>query len=59
MKKSSNGVYLGFGNTLEPNELFSLKRQYLPLGKVGGLPAWLNPANLPQIEQLTCLVKLL
>lgn len=56
-KTSNNNVYLGFANPLDKNELFSLKRQYLPLGKVGGFPAWLNPTNLPQVKQLACLVK--
>lgn len=56
MSLNKTDVYLGFANELEANELFSLKRQYLPLGKIGGKPSWLNPTNIPEISQLTCSV---
>lgn len=47
-------LYLGFGKKLDAANVVSLKRQYLPLGKVGGKPAWLNPVNLPKIESISC-----
>ena len=55
----SSSVFLGLASKLEPDELFKLERQYLPLGKVGGFPAWLNPVTIPQSEELECLVSFL
>lgn len=49
-------VFLGLALKLESDELYKLERQYLPLGKVGGFPAWLNPVTIPQSEDLECLV---
>jgi len=51
-------VYLGFVEDLKQDEHHVLERHYLPLGKVGGKPAWLNPATVPQPFELTCKVKL-
>lgn len=47
-------VYMGFGKELDAANIVSLKRHYLPLGKVGGKPAWLNPVNLPSNNLITC-----
>lgn len=49
-------VYLGFGEELEPENLYRLRSQFLPLGKVGGKPSWLNPKNIPTSAQLECKV---
>nr|CAD2136355.1 unnamed protein product [Meloidogyne enterolobii] len=52
----SSPVFFGVATELEPDDLYKLERQYLPLGKVGGFPAWLNPVTIPQSEDLECLV---
>lgn len=52
----SSPVFFGIATKLEPDQLYKLERQYLPLGKVGGFPAWLNPVTIPQSEDLECLV---
>lgn len=52
----ANPVYLGFGALVELNELFRLRSQYLPLGKIGGKPAWLNPKIIPTEKDLECKV---
>ncbi|CAD6186045.1 unnamed protein product [Caenorhabditis auriculariae] len=49
-------VHLGFPVSLPPNELFRLRSQFLPLGKVGGKPSWLNPKALPHSNTLICKV---
>uniref|UniRef100_A0A915LWM3 MYND-type domain-containing protein n=1 Tax=Meloidogyne javanica TaxID=6303 RepID=A0A915LWM3_MELJA len=49
-------VFFGIATEVEPDGLYKLERQYLPLGKVGGFPAWLNPVTIPQSEDLECLV---
>uniref|UniRef100_A0A915P5Y2 MYND-type domain-containing protein n=1 Tax=Meloidogyne floridensis TaxID=298350 RepID=A0A915P5Y2_9BILA len=52
----SSPVFFGIATELEPDDLYKLERQYLPLGKVGGFPAWLNPVTIPQSEDLECSV---
>uniref|UniRef100_A0A914MAN8 MYND-type domain-containing protein n=1 Tax=Meloidogyne incognita TaxID=6306 RepID=A0A914MAN8_MELIC len=52
----SSPVFFGIATEVEPDELYKLERQYLPLGKVGGFPAWLNPVTIPQSEDLECSV---
>lgn len=51
-----SNVCLGLAKPLKKDELYILQRQYLPLGKIGGFPAWLNPVNLPLTKYLQCLV---
>lgn len=48
-------VYLGFAAEYETNELYRLKSCFLPLGKVGGKPSWLDPVNIPRSDDLKCL----
>jgi hypothetical protein len=52
----SSSVHLGIPVKLEIDQLFTLERHYLPLGKIGGFPAWLNPIAIPKDEQLACKV---
>ncbi|KAE9554579.1 hypothetical protein FO519_002218 [Halicephalobus sp. NKZ332] len=47
-------IYLGFPVKVTKNDVASLQRQYLPLGKIGGHPAWLNPTLLPSSKQIYC-----
>jgi hypothetical protein len=56
MSASSNSIFLGFALEMDQNELFSLDRQFLPLGKIGGFPACLDPVNVPKAEELACSV---
>lgn len=47
-------IYLGFANSLETGDLYRLRSIFLPLGKVGGKPSWLNPLCLPTTADLQC-----
>ncbi|GMR43051.1 hypothetical protein PMAYCL1PPCAC_13246 [Pristionchus mayeri] len=47
-------VYLGFAAPYDTDDLYRLSSCFLPLGKVGGKPSWLNPVAIPKSEQLTC-----
>lgn len=48
---------MGFGNVLEPQLSYRLLSHYMPLGKIGGKPAWLNPVSLPANSSLRCRVR--
>ena len=56
MASSSSRIYLGLSVKLPPDQLFTLERHFLPLGKIGGFPAWLNPMALPSADELACSV---
>ncbi|GMT20573.1 hypothetical protein PFISCL1PPCAC_11870, partial [Pristionchus fissidentatus] len=47
-------VYLGFAAPYDVDDLYRLSSCYLPLGKVGGKPAWLNPVHVPKSEEMVC-----
>lgn len=47
-------VYLGFAAPYDADDLYRLSACFLPLGKIGGKPSWLNPVAIPKSEQLAC-----
>ncbi|GMS90362.1 hypothetical protein PENTCL1PPCAC_12537, partial [Pristionchus entomophagus] len=47
-------VYLGFAAPYDTDDLYRLSSCFLPLGKVGGKPSWLNPVAIPKSEELAC-----
>ncbi|CAD5208208.1 unnamed protein product [Bursaphelenchus xylophilus] len=51
---SNRLVYLGLPKKIEPNRRFHLKSIYLPIGKIGGKPSWLNPTTVPKATEVQC-----
>ncbi|KAI6234312.1 Programmed cell death protein 2 [Aphelenchoides fujianensis] len=51
---SGDDVKLGLPRVLREDELYQLRRHYLPLGKVGGKPQWLDPVRVPKAEDVKC-----
>ena len=47
-------VHLALPQLLAASDLYRLKRVYVPLGKVGGKPAWLNPTRVPKATDIAC-----
>ncbi|KAI6180033.1 VMA21-like domain protein [Aphelenchoides besseyi] len=51
---SADEVHLVLSNVLEASELYQLRRIYLPNGKIGGKPQWLDPIRVPTAADAKC-----
>ncbi|CAD5205837.1 unnamed protein product [Bursaphelenchus okinawaensis] len=51
---SNQLVYIGLPKEIEQEKRFQLKSIYLPIGKIGGKPSWLNPTCIPKASDVLC-----